>query len=322
MRVASYLISVCLHVSLFLILWFMPQSAPLRLETPPIMISLVEGDPGGNRTPSPILGPMGEEGEGPKATTPPAPQSEIAAPERQEVRTPAPRQAAPSQETPQKPEPKPEPVAVPQKQQEPRPEPKPEPKQEPKQEARPEKKPEPAKEKKQPEKDAPKKPVQKKETPKKQPAKQDPVAAALQQARKATSRASSGDRGNAVEQALAQAQKRASGNRGGGGGEGSGPGGGGLGNVYMGQVMLAVRPNWGFASSTRVNLSCVVAVKVDMQGKVEFARISRSSGNAQFDASAVNSIIRTSQAGDFPPPPGLEYTDLDLVFTMDELLGR
>ncbi len=152
---------------------------------------------------------------------------------------------------------------------------------------------------------------------------EDPVAAALQQAkRKATSRADSGDRGNAVEQALAQAQKRAGGNRGGGGGEGDGAGGGGLGDVYMGQVMLAVRPNWGFASAGRLNLSCIVRVRVDMQGKVQQAVVSQGSGNSQFDASAVNAVIRTSQSGDFPPPPSAEYCDLDLVFTLNELMGR
>ncbi|MBO4301516.1 MAG: TonB C-terminal domain-containing protein, partial [Desulfovibrio sp.] len=125
-----------------------------------------------------------------------------------------------------------------------------------------------------------------------------------------------------VEQALAQARRRAGGNRGGGGGEGEGPGGGGLGDVYMGQVMLAVRPNWGFASAGRINLRCVVNVKVDAQGKVQQTTITRSSGNAQFDASAVNAIVRTSQSGDFPPPPSSAYGDLDLVFTLDEMMGR
>ena len=144
----------------------------------------------------------------------------------------------------------------------------------------------------------------------------------MQKARKASSRADSGDRGNAIEQALAQAQRKAGGNRGGGGGEGDGPGGGGLGDVYMGQVMLAVRPNWGFASAGRVNLSCVVRVKVDMQGKVLQAEISQSSGNSQFDASARNAVKRTDSDGPFPPPPSAEYTDLDLVFTSDELMGR
>jgi TonB family protein len=251
------------------------------------MISLVEGAPGGNRTPSPILGHMGVRDDGPKAPTPPAPKAEIAAPEKAPIREPI-----------KVPEP-PKDTATPVK--------------------KPEVKPEPKKE--EPKKEAPPKEDKKQEPPPKQP-KIDPVKAALEQARRASSRADSGDRGNAIEQALAQAQRRAGGNSGGGGGEGDGPGGGGLGDVYMGQVMLAVRPNWGFASAGRINLSCVVRVKVDMQGKVLQTVISQGSGNSQFDASAVNAILRTSQAGQFPPPPSQEYTDLDLVFTLDELMGR
>ena len=291
------------------------------------MISLVEGDPGGNKTPSPILGHMGEEAEGPLAPTPPAPQSEIAAPAREESKTgemmpkpvSEPEQAQPA---PQKPEAipvapkkleeaKPEEKVIPKPKEQEKPEPK-------KLETKPEQKPEP---KPEPIKEPPKKTPPKKPAPKK-PAKADPVAAALAQARKATSRTQSSDKGNAVEQALAQARRNAGGTRGGGGGEGAGPGGGGLGDVYIGQVMLAVRPNWGFASATRRNLSCVVKVKVDKFGKIEQAQITRSSGNAQYDASAVNAIMRTSQAGDFPPPPSQDYTDLDLVFSFDELSAR
>ncbi|WP_257243081.1 cell envelope integrity protein TolA [Desulfovibrio legallii] len=322
---ASYVLSFCLHLAVFLLIWFWPNRPPVRLDTPPVMISLVEGAPGGNRTPSPILGHMGQPGAGPLAPTPPAPKAEVAAPERVEVKEPSPLPPTPRQEAApvKKPEPKPEPKH----------EPKPEPKPAPKEDAKPiaQKKQDKPKPKEEPKKEAPKE-TKKPEPAKPQPSKKadkngkssavDPVAAALQHARKASSRADSGDRGNAVEQALAQAQRRAGGNRGGGGGEGSGPGGGGLGDVYMGQVMLAVRPNWGFASAGRVNLVCVVNVKVDMQGRVQQTTVTRGSGNAQFDASAVNAVIRTSQSGQFPPPPSAEYTDLDLVFTLDELMGR
>lgn len=328
MNLASFIISLCLHAGLLLLIFFWPESEPLHLTAPPIMISLVEGAPGGNRLPSPILGPSGETGEGPNAPAAPAPRAEIAAPAREEIKVPekvAPLQAeapvpampepvripeeipVPAPEPPKaerKPEPVPEPKPAP------RPEPKPEPKPTPKPE---QKKPEPKKQ--EPKKTPPKKPAPKKPAV-------DPIAAALQQARKATSRAESADRGSAIEQALNQARKTASGRRGGGGGEGDGPGGGGLSEVYIGQVMLAVRPNWGFASSGRKALACVVKVIVDLQGKVQQATVTQSSGNAQFDASAVNAVIRTSQAGDFPPPPNQEYTDLDLVFTLDEMMGR
>ena len=99
-----------------------------------------------------------------------------------------------------------------------------------------------------------------------------------------------------------------------------------IGVLYTGKDaignMLAVRPNWGFASAGRLNLHCVINVKVDAQGKVLQTTVTRGSGNAQFDASAVNAIIRTSQSGQFPPPPSADYSDLDLVFTLDELMGR
>ncbi|MBD5608437.1 MAG: TonB C-terminal domain-containing protein [Desulfovibrio sp.] len=330
MRLAAYILSICLHTAVFLALWFWPGSGPVKLDAPPITISLVEGAPGGNRTPSPILGHMGETGEGELAPTPPAPQSETAALAREEIKTPEPTKVPPRAVEPEPAEIKPEPIEIPKPPQEqPKPEtpPKPEPVKEAKLEPKPVPKPEPKPEPKKPE---PKKPEPKKEPPKKAPPKkptpkkpaQDPIAAALQQARKATSRASSGDKGNAIEQALAQAQKNARGNRGGGGGEGGGPGGGGLGDVYIGQVMVAVRPNWGFAAGGRKSLVCVVKVNVDLQGVVQQAVVSQSSGNPQYDASAVNAILRTSAAGDFPPPPNSGYTELDVVFTMDELMGR
>lgn len=300
MNFAALVLSICFHALLFLLIWFWPQPAPLRLDKPPMMISLVEGAPGGNRAPSPILGHMGEQADGPLAPAPPAPKAEVAAPPREEIKTPE-KTPAPLEQAPAKPEP----VKIPEAKPEPKPEAKPEPK------------------KAEPKKPEAKKPEPKKPEPKK-PAKPkvDPVAAALQQARKATSRASSGDKGNAVEQALAQARRGAAGNRGGGGGEGDGPGGGGLGDVYIGQVMLAVRPNWGFASSGRKALACVVKVNVDLQGNVQRAEVAQSSGNAQFDASAVNAVIRTGNAGQFPPPPNPDYMNLDLVFTLDEMMGR
>lgn len=327
MSLASLIISLCIHAAVFLLIWFWPGPAPFKLDSPPIMISLVEGAPGGNMAPSPILGPMGEAAEGESAPTPPAPQAETAVREREEIipikkgDIPPKLQEAPA-ELPKKPEalPVPEPKPDP-------PEAKPEPPKEiPK--AAEVKKPEPPKEqpkKPEPKKPEPKKPEPKKPAPKKPEPKKsapDPVAAALQKARQATSRTASGDKGNAVEQALAQARKNAGGNRGGGAGQGGGPGGGGLGDVYVGQVMVAVRPNWGFTAGGRRSLTCVVRVNVDMQGNVLDTKVTQSSGNAQYDASAVNAIIRTSRAGDFPPPPNPEYTNLDLVFMLDELMRR
>ena len=294
MNWASYLLSLCLHLAVFLLIMFWPSSPPVNLETPPVMISLVDGAPGGNRTPSSILGKMGKPTDGPKDVSPPAKKADAAAPERPEVK------ADPTAD-------KARPVEA-----------KPEPKDD-------DKKPEKPKKDDKKKDDKKSTPKDDKKTDKKadKPSKGDPVAAAMNQARReATSRVESGDKGSSVEQALAQARRNAGGDGGGGGGEGDGPGGGGLNDVYMGQVMLAVRPNWSFTSATRLNLVCVVRVKVNLQGEVEKVDVTQSSGNAQYDSSAANAIWRTSRAGAFPPPPSEQYTELDLVFTLNELMGR
>ena len=308
MNWASYLLSLCLHLAVFLLIMFWPSSPPVNLETPPVMISLVDGAPGGNRTPSSILGKMGKPTDGPKDVSPPAKKADAAAPERPEVKAdPTADKARPVEA---KPEPKVERKPDPKHEVKPKPEPK---------DAT------PVAEKKDKKKKEDKKKDDDKKTDKKadKPSKGDPVAAAMNQARReATSRVESGDKGSSVEQALAQARRNAGGDGGGGGGEGDGPGGGGLNDVYMGQVMLAVRPNWSFTSATRLNLVCVVRVKVNLQGEVEKVDVTQSSGNAQYDSSAANAIWRTSRAGAFPPPPSEQYTELDLVFTLNELMGR
>lgn len=331
MNWASYLLSLCLHLAVFLLIMFWPSSPPVNLETPPVMISLVDGAPGGNRTPSSILGKMGKPTDGPKDVSPPAKKADAAAPERPEVKAdPTADKARPVEA---KPEPKVERKPEPKHEVKPKPEPK---------DATPvadkkdkkkkeDKKKDDGKKPEKPKKDDKKKddkkstPKDDKKTDKKadKPSKGDPVAAAMNQARReATSRVESGDKGSSVEQALAQARRNAGGDGGGGGGEGDGPGGGGLNDVYMGQVMLAVRPNWSFTSATRLNLVCVVRVKVNLQGEVEKVDVTQSSGNAQYDSSAANAIWRTSRAGAFPPPPSEQYTELDLVFTLNELMGR
>ena len=161
MRLASYVLSFCLHAAIFLLIWFWPSSPPIKLDTPPVMISLVEGATGGNRTPSPILGHMGQPGDGPLAPTPPAPKAEVAAPERVEVKEPKPVPPQPKQDA----------AAV--KKPEPKPEPKPQPKPEPKEEAKPiaQKKEDKPKPKEEPQKEAPK--DQKKPEPPKADAKKD-----------------------------------------------------------------------------------------------------------------------------------------------------
>ncbi|WP_300710711.1 cell envelope integrity protein TolA [uncultured Desulfovibrio sp.] len=321
MNWSSYLLSVCLHAAFILLVLFWSTSPPIRLDSPPVMISLVDGAPGGNRTPSNILGKMGEPTNGPQDISPPAKKDEVARrarPKKAEA-VPMPEEKKPPQ--PKIPEPRPQPKeeAVPlAKKKEPE-KPKEQPKEEPeKPKEQPKEKP-----KEQPKEQPKEKPKAQKKSQDKPKPKSDPIKDALAQAKRAaSSRVESGDRGNAVEQALAQARRNAGGTGGGGGGEGDGPGGGGLNEAYLGTVMLAVRPNWSYASASRANLSCVVHVTVDMQGEVQQATVTQSSGNAQYDASAVNSVWRTSRGGEFPPPPSAEFMELDLVFTLNEMMGR
>lgn len=328
MPLASYVLSLCLHIGIILIIWLWPASKPLVYPEQPVMISLVDGAPGGNKEPSPILGPMGAKADGESAPAPAAKKAEVAQQERKETRAApikAPKDERPmKKEEPKKPELKPAPKqevqpkekAISPKKKDIKEEPKKKDEEKPKPQAKPQEQKQDQKQKTSG-KDT-------KDSENKGAEDKDAIASALNQARrKATSRTGSDSGGgSSVEQALAQARKNAGGNRGGGGGEGSGPGGGGLHSVYLGQVMLAVRPNWGYASGSRANLQCTVHITVTAAGQVQTAQIVASSGNAQYDASCVNAIWRTSKAGDFPPPPTPMYHELDIVFTLNEMRGR
>ena len=330
MNWASYILSFCLHVLIILLIWLWPASPPVKLDAPPVMISLVDGAPGGNRTPSSILGAAGQPTSGPKDFAAPAPKAEVAAPaatppQAEPIKSP-PKEAAqdrsPRDEVKEAPRPRPKPddnaaaLLAKKKKEE---EAKRRQEERERQQAELKKKEEERREAEQKKKEEERKKAEQERKEKEK----DSVAAALRDARrKASSRVESGDRGTAVEQALAQARKNAGGDGGGGGGEGDGPGGGGLNEVYLGQIMLAVRPNWSFASASRANFACIVHVSVDMNGEVQDAQVTQGSGNAQFDASAVNAVIRTGKAGLFPKPPSPEYCEVDLVFRMDELSRR
>ena len=328
MPLASYVLSLCLHIGIILIIWLWPASKPLVYPEQPVMISLVDGAPGGNKEPSPILGPMGAKADGESAPAPAAKKAEVAQQEREETRAApikAPKDERPmKKEEPKKPELKPAPKqevqpkekAISPKKKDIKEEPKKKDEEKPKPQAKPQEQKQDQKQKTSG-KDT-------KDSENKGAEDKDAIASALNQARrKATSRTGSDSGGgSSVEQALAQARKNAGGNRGGGGGEGSGPGGGGLHSVYLGQVMLAVRPNWGYASGSRANLQCTVHITVTAAGQVQTAQIVASSGNAQYDASCGNAIWRTSKAGDFPPPPTPMYHELDIVFTLNEMRER
>ena len=106
---------------------------------------------------------------------------------------------------------------------------------------------------------------------------------------------------------------------GGGGGEGDGPGGGGIYDVYAAQVILAVQPNWSMPTYSRNNIVVQVRIKLDKQGRVLDCHIERSSGRPEFDASAVNAIIRTKT---LPPPPTPAQQDLVISFNSLQMMGR
>ena len=296
MRLASFVISFCLHAGFVLLVLFWPAPPLNKLSPQAMTVSLVDGLPGGNRTPSPILGPQGAPAqtqapplpsEAPKAPLPPAaamPPPEILPPRIEE--TPQPKLKPPELAPP----PPPEPPALPAE----------------KKREEPKKSETPKPEDKKPE-------AKQQETPKPAPAKADPVKAALDKAR-AEVKPNPGElkvKPNAVAQALAAARKHSGGNSGGGGGEGVGEGGGGIGDVYGAQIVMAVQPNWHWPAQAKGSLSVALYLKIDATGRVLDVRVEQSSGNAVFDSSAV-SAVRVTQV--LPPPPSPAYREIVLSF--------
>lgn len=318
--------SLLIHSVLIGAVFFWPSSPPVQLDRPLMQISLTMGAPGGNKLPSPVLGPQGR----------PAPSQAVSKPAPAPEPTPAPVAVAEIAKVEPKPEPArpvtpPPPEAIPLAQKKVPDPPKPEPAKEAVKPAPPKEAPKP----KDPPKEAPKETP--KETPKdapKAPAKEapkdakpatpavDPLKAALADAAKqaGSSRTSNAKTpGQSIAGALADLEKKAKDGIGGGGGEGDGPGGGGIYDVYAGMVILAVRPNWSMPTYSRDNLVALVRVKIDPQGRVIDSSIERSSGRADFDASAVNAIIRTKV---LPPPPTPAQQELVLTFNSLEMAGR
>jgi len=106
---------------------------------------------------------------------------------------------------------------------------------------------------------------------------------------------------------------------GGGGGDGDGPGGGGIYDVYVAQVILAVQPNWSMPVYSRNNMVVQVRIKLDPNGKVLDCKVEKTSGRPEFDASAVNAVVRT---GYLPAPPTPAQQDLLISFNSLQMLGR
>ena len=323
----SYFFSILLHLALALLIFLWPSSPPMKLDQPMMQISVNMGAPGGNRMASPVLGPQGKPRPTKAAPQPaPAEQAASAVPvAREDTAQP---KAEPKKESQPKPKPKPEPkpdeVALAQKKQPKKPkdeeeEPKEKPKEKPKDDGKKDKKEASEKAKKANDKAKPAKESDKKKDG------VDPskaLADALNDAKKkaGTSQGSKEKGGkSSVAGAPADFKKSAGGAGGGGGGEGDGPGGGGIYDVYMGQVILAVRPNWSMPTYSRVNLSVQVNVKLDPSGKVLSCTVARSSGRAEVDASAVNAVIRTKV---LPAPPTPDQQELLLTFNTQEMMGR
>ncbi len=305
MHFLAYVLSITLHIAFLVGAYYLPQGKNTSLLEDAVLISLVDGEISGNELPTPILGAAGLPGE----TIAPSLETENQLPkaveEEQEIEQEIPKEEpkevpkevpkeepkeipkeVPKEEPLPKPEaPKPAPLPV---QEVKKPEPKPEVKEKPKPKPEPKPKPKPAP----------------KPNPKPKPKPQNKRPGADQ---------------DSVNRALAEARRNSGGFRGGGGGAGRGTGGGGLNAVYMGQVMQAVRPHWDYESATRVNHVAEVRVKLNSRGDVLSAELETSSGNIQFDSSAVNAVIRTGDAQMFPAPPTKQYRELILIFSRDML---
>ncbi len=65
-------------------------------------------------------------------------------------------------------------------------------------------------------------------------------------------------------------------------------------------ITIAVLPNWHKPANLHGDYSVLVRIRLTMDGKVADCRLEKSSGNADFDASAINAVWQT---GTFPPPP-------------------
>lgn len=300
MQPLGFLFSLILHTLILATIIFWPASTPKKIDSERYLISMVIGDMGGENLPSPVAGIRQPKEQAPSILPDSQPQAQEA--DKPAVETPkqeVPQEKPEATPIPKKPEPEPEqPKEIAQTQ---TPEPK---KEEPKKE--PEKKKEPEPKKQEPKKE-PQKPVQKKNTGKK-----NSIADALKEAKKQDKA-----KGGSVSNALAELEGMQQ--MGGGGGTGSGNGGGGIYDVYAAQVILAVQPNWSMPTYSRQNLVVQVHIKLDISGTVLSAEIVEGSGRADFDASAVNAVLRTKV---LPKPPTKDQQDLIISFNALELAGN
>ena len=91
---------------------------------------------------------------------------------------------------------------------------------------------------------------------------------------------------------------------------------GGLNDLYAGQIIEWVRQNWSIPTYSREMLTVSVRVKIDESGRVLDATIENPSPRPDFDASAINAILRTQK---LPPPPTSEQQNIVIRFNSLEL---
>jgi colicin import membrane protein len=70
---------------------------------------------------------------------------------------------------------------------------------------------------------------------------------------------------------------------------------------------------------SRTNMVVQVQIRLDRSGKVLECNVLNSSGRPEFDASAVNAVLRT---GELPPPPTSAQQELIVNFNSQMMMGR
>ena len=127
-------------------------------------------------------------------------------------------------------------------------------------------------------------------------------------------------RGQDLSSALADLGKEAGGSGNGTQGRGAGsPGGTGYGaaGAYADSVVSRVQPNWAWPGRTdRRNYIAVVNIKIAPDGTIETYRLTTPSGNDYFDSTVLRALqaTRTLEA-----PPNPSYMDMDVSFSSDAL---
>jgi outer membrane biosynthesis protein TonB len=281
-------------------------------------VSLVEGAPGGESLPSPVLGPRAVQ-----AVENPQPDLAIA---KQPGGTQAPAEIK-ALEQPQDIKPQPQEIKAPPAEEikkpqaeevksEPQPEPKPDPKPEPKPAARTQTPQEAL--------DELKRQAQRKESAQNQKALADALSGVeydvtnREEGEISSGGGSGGGGGGSGGGGIAGGGP---GGVGGGGGTGSGPGGGGLGGLevlYVGHVSDIVKKHWSWHGDDRKPLMAAVRIRTDANGKVIPIDLEQRSGDARFDASVMNIFEHVTV---LPEPPTPTLQNIILYFNSQELRG-